>query len=91
MLSYEDHRVHILSLAAAQPNSKDLLDEADSLAYLARLRHTKWFQAKANILPSCVVIIRVLRDFCERVAAWKPLPQWVCTASFTTSSLVYAF
>jgi hypothetical protein len=61
---------------SAGVNTKDLLDAADSLKSLARLRHTKWFQAKASGVPSCVVVIRVMRDFCERVPTWKPLSQW---------------
>jgi len=46
----------------------ELLDERDSLRYLGLLRHTKWFQAKASVLPSCVLTIRILRDLCQRVA-----------------------
>ena len=34
-------------------------------------------QARAGGLQSCVVIIRVLRDLCERVPTWAPLRGWV--------------
>jgi len=67
---------HSIKDEVGQDGGKDLLDESICLQYLGRLRHTKWFQAKAVVLPSCVLIIRVLRDFCERVPTWKPLPQW---------------
>jgi len=36
-----------------------------------------WQQAKASSLQACVVIIRIMRDLCQRVAAWKPLTDWV--------------
>ena len=33
-------------------------------------------QARANQLTSCVITIRILRDMCQRVAAFKPLTGW---------------
>lgn len=37
-----------------------------------------WFlQAKANGLQSCVIIIRVMRDLCQRIPAFAPLNNWV--------------
>uniref|UniRef100_UPI00358E779C spermatid perinuclear RNA-binding protein-like isoform X2 n=1 Tax=Myxine glutinosa TaxID=7769 RepID=UPI00358E779C len=57
-------------------NSMDLLDRQHCLNALASLRHAKWFQARATPLKSCVIIIRILRDICRRVDAWKPLSSW---------------
>ncbi|XP_029441267.1 interleukin enhancer-binding factor 3 isoform X6 [Rhinatrema bivittatum] len=54
----------------------DLLDRQKCLAALASLRHAKWFQARANGLKSCVIVIRVLRDLCTRVPTWAPLRGW---------------
>ena len=36
-------------------------------------------QAKANGLQSCVIIIRVMRDLCQRIPAFSPLSNWVRT------------
>jgi len=33
-------------------------------------------EARANGLPSCVIIIRILRDLCQRVPTWAPLNEW---------------
>ncbi|XP_072568201.1 interleukin enhancer-binding factor 3a isoform X3 [Paramormyrops kingsleyae] len=54
----------------------DALDRQKCLTALASLRHAKWFQARANGLKSCVIVIRVLRDLCSRVAVWAPLQGW---------------
>ncbi|XP_020603163.1 zinc finger RNA-binding protein-like [Orbicella faveolata] len=53
-----------------------VLDRPKCLAALASLRHAKWFQAKANGLQSCVIIIRVMRDLCQRIPAFSPLNNW---------------
>lgn len=55
---------------------KDLLQKQKCLDSLASLRHAKWFQARASNVPNCVVIIRVLRDLCNRNTTWAPLTQW---------------
>lgn len=34
-------------------------------------------QARANGLQSCVMVIRILRDLCQRVPTWGPLNSWV--------------
>lgn len=34
-------------------------------------------KARANGLQSCVIIIRILRDLCQRVPTWSPFPGWV--------------
>ncbi|XP_061457919.1 zinc finger RNA-binding protein-like [Rhineura floridana] len=59
-----------------QLNSSEILNKEKCLESLAALRHAKWFQARANGLQSCVIIIRVLRDLCQRVPTWGALPDW---------------
>uniref|UniRef100_F6SCU3 Spermatid perinuclear RNA-binding protein n=1 Tax=Equus caballus TaxID=9796 RepID=F6SCU3_HORSE len=54
----------------------DLLDRQKCLNALASLRHAKWFQARANGLKSCVIVLRILRDLCNRVPTWAPLKGW---------------
>ena len=34
-------------------------------------------KARANGLQSCVIIIRILRDLCQRVPTWSTFPSWV--------------
>jgi len=53
-----------------------LIDSMLLLQALADLRHAKWFQARATGLQSCVMVIRILRDLCQRVSSWQSLPQW---------------
>ncbi|KAM9384085.1 zinc finger RNA-binding protein isoform 2-T2 [Pholidichthys leucotaenia] len=60
----------------AEKDPPDLLNKKKCLEYLAALRHAKWFQARANGLQSCVIVIRVLRDLCQRVPTWGKLPSW---------------
>ncbi|XP_074060148.1 zinc finger RNA-binding protein 2 isoform X3 [Macrotis lagotis] len=59
-----------------QPDPVDVLSQQKCLESLAALRHAKWFQARANGLQSCVIVIRVLRDLCQRVPTWGALPDW---------------
>ncbi|XP_041691903.1 zinc finger RNA-binding protein isoform X3 [Coregonus clupeaformis] len=54
----------------------DVLDRLKCLDGLAALRHAKWFQARANGLQSCVIVIRILRDLCQRVPTWSAFPSW---------------
>ncbi|KAF7660472.1 hypothetical protein LDENG_00281710 [Lucifuga dentata] len=54
----------------------DVLDRQKCLASLASLRHAKWFQAKVSDLNSAVVVIRVMRDLCNRVPTWAPISGW---------------
>ncbi|MED6277201.1 hypothetical protein CHARACLAT_010907, partial [Characodon lateralis] len=61
----------------SEKDPPDVLNKKKCLDYLAALRHAKWFQARANGLQSCVIIIRVLRDLCQRVPTWGRLPGWV--------------
>uniref|UniRef100_H3AX55 Zinc finger RNA-binding protein n=1 Tax=Latimeria chalumnae TaxID=7897 RepID=H3AX55_LATCH len=60
----------------SQPDPPDVLNKQKCLESLASLRHAKWFQARANGLQSCVIVIRVLRDLCQRVPTWGALPDW---------------
>uniref|UniRef100_A0AAQ5XG47 Zinc finger RNA-binding protein n=1 Tax=Amphiprion ocellaris TaxID=80972 RepID=A0AAQ5XG47_AMPOC len=62
--------------AGGKKDPPDLLNKKKCLEYLAALRHAKWFQARANGLQSCVIIIRVLRDLCQRVPTWGKMPCW---------------
>uniref|UniRef100_A0A7N6AU29 Zinc finger RNA-binding protein n=1 Tax=Anabas testudineus TaxID=64144 RepID=A0A7N6AU29_ANATE len=62
--------------AGGKKDPPDLLNKKKCLEYLAALRHAKWFQARANGLQSCVIIIRVLRDLCQRVPTWGKMPSW---------------
>ncbi|KAG5884874.1 hypothetical protein JTB14_025038 [Gonioctena quinquepunctata] len=62
--------------AASGGFDRDVLSRGKCLQALAALRHTKWFQARALGLHSCVVIIRILRDLCQRVPTWSPLSSW---------------
>ncbi|XP_022611146.1 interleukin enhancer-binding factor 3-like isoform X1 [Seriola dumerili] len=54
----------------------DVLDRQKCLTALASLRHAKWFQAKVSDLSSAVVVIRIMRDLCNRVPTWMPLSGW---------------
>ncbi|XP_071393433.1 interleukin enhancer-binding factor 3a [Centroberyx affinis] len=54
----------------------DVLDRQKCLTALASLRHAKWFQAKVNDLNSAVIVIRIMRDLCNRVPTWSPVSGW---------------
>ncbi|XP_043940700.1 interleukin enhancer-binding factor 3 isoform X3 [Protopterus annectens] len=68
----------------------DVLDRQKCLAALASLRHAKWFQARANGLKSCVIVIRIMRDLCTRVPTWEPLRGWplelICEKAIGTAN-----
>ncbi|XP_072096009.1 spermatid perinuclear RNA-binding protein isoform X1 [Mobula birostris] len=74
----------------AMKDPADLLDRQKCLNALASLRHAKWFQARANGLKSCVIVIRILRDLCNRVPTWGPLKGWplelICEKAIGTSN-----
>ncbi|KAL0120006.1 hypothetical protein PUN28_007994 [Cardiocondyla obscurior] len=59
-----------------KPDPPDVLPKAKCLEALAALRHAKWFQARATSLQSCVMVIRIMRDLCNRVPTWGPLNPW---------------
>uniref|UniRef100_A0A673WF25 Spermatid perinuclear RNA-binding protein-like n=1 Tax=Salmo trutta TaxID=8032 RepID=A0A673WF25_SALTR len=54
----------------------EVLDGRRCQAALATLRHTKWFQARVTDLKSCVIVMRILRDMCNRLIVWEPLKGW---------------
>ncbi|KAK5926999.1 hypothetical protein CgunFtcFv8_022528 [Champsocephalus gunnari] len=54
----------------------DVLDMQKCLTALASLRHAKWFQAKVNNLGSAILVVRIMRDLCNRVPTWTPLSGW---------------
>ncbi|KAM6430963.1 spermatid perinuclear RNA-binding protein isoform 2-T4 [Liasis olivaceus] len=62
--------------SAPMKDPSDLLNRQKCLEALASLRHAKWFQARANGLKSCVIVLRILRDLCNRVPTWAPLKGW---------------
>ncbi|KAJ8339032.1 hypothetical protein SKAU_G00358180 [Synaphobranchus kaupii] len=66
----------------------DLLDRQRCLLALAALRHAKWFQARVNGLKSCVIVLRILRDMCNRMTVWEPLKGWplelICEKAIAT-------
>ncbi|XP_007907237.1 spermatid perinuclear RNA-binding protein isoform X1 [Callorhinchus milii] len=76
--------------SVAMKDPPDLLDRQKCLNALASLRHAKWFQARANGLKSCVIVIRILRDLCNRVPTWGPLKGWplelICEKAIGTSN-----
>uniref|UniRef100_A0A182Q4U4 DZF domain-containing protein n=1 Tax=Anopheles farauti TaxID=69004 RepID=A0A182Q4U4_9DIPT len=60
----------------AAQNTEDLLPREPCLQALAALRHAKWFQARATGLQSCVMIMRIMRDLCQRIPIWSHISQW---------------
>ncbi|XP_068104253.1 spermatid perinuclear RNA-binding protein isoform X2 [Hyperolius riggenbachi] len=70
----EDRAGGVENVAMKDP--PDLLDRQKCLNALASLRHAKWFQARANGLKSCVIVLRILRDLCNRVPTWTRLKGW---------------
>uniref|UniRef100_A0A3P9M8H2 Spermatid perinuclear RNA-binding protein n=1 Tax=Oryzias latipes TaxID=8090 RepID=A0A3P9M8H2_ORYLA len=66
----------------------EVLDRHRCLLALAALRHAKWFQARVNGLKSCVIVLRILRDICNRHPNWEPLKGWplelICEKAIAT-------
>ncbi|XP_047448558.1 spermatid perinuclear RNA-binding protein-like isoform X2 [Mugil cephalus] len=66
----------------------DVLDRQKCRAALALLRHAKWFQARVADLKSCVIVLRILRDMCNRLPVWQPLKGWplelICEKAIAT-------
>ncbi|XP_034043916.1 interleukin enhancer-binding factor 3-like isoform X2 [Thalassophryne amazonica] len=54
----------------------DVLDRQKCLTALASLRHAKWFQAKVKDLKCAVLVIRIMRDLCNRIPTWAPMAGW---------------
>jgi zinc finger RNA-binding protein len=61
---------------SGEPGPADVLDLDCCLNSLAELRHAKWFQARAAGRQYCVMVIRILRDLCQRIPTWCPIPQF---------------
>ncbi|OXB66674.1 hypothetical protein ASZ78_013065 [Callipepla squamata] len=64
-----DRNVNLVLLCAEKPSKTLLSRIAESLP--------KQLAARANGLQSCVIIIRILRDLCQRVPTWSDFPSWV--------------
>lgn len=47
------------------------------LSLLAPQPHPSPSQARVNGLKSCVIVLRILRDMCNRHPVWEPLKGWV--------------
>uniref|UniRef100_A0A8C0Y433 Spermatid perinuclear RNA-binding protein n=1 Tax=Cyprinus carpio carpio TaxID=630221 RepID=A0A8C0Y433_CYPCA len=81
-------RIHAAGNYVESSEPADLLDRQRCLVALASLRHAKWFQARVNGLKSCVIVLRILRDMCNRVPAWEPLKGWplelICEKAIAT-------
>ncbi|CAG5083723.1 Similar to zfr: Zinc finger RNA-binding protein (Danio rerio) [Cotesia congregata] len=43
---------------------------------IAKAHHKAINQARASSLQNCVIIIRIMRDLCNRVPTWGPLNPW---------------
>ncbi|XP_049433685.1 spermatid perinuclear RNA-binding protein-like [Epinephelus fuscoguttatus] len=71
-----------------EKEEEDVLDRKKCQAALASLRHAKWFQARVTDLKSCVIILRIFRDMCNRLAGWQPLKGWplelICEKAIAT-------
>uniref|UniRef100_A0A7N4P9H2 Zinc finger RNA-binding protein n=1 Tax=Sarcophilus harrisii TaxID=9305 RepID=A0A7N4P9H2_SARHA len=63
-----DRNVHLILLSAEKPTQSLLQKITEQLS--------KQLLARANGLQSCVIVIRVLRDLCQRVPTWGALPDW---------------
>ncbi|XP_062874383.1 spermatid perinuclear RNA-binding protein-like [Trichomycterus rosablanca] len=67
----------------------DLLDQQRCLLALASLRHAKWFQVRVNGRESCLVVLRIFRDICNKRPEWAPLKEWpielICEKVVATS------
>ncbi|XP_029300165.1 spermatid perinuclear RNA-binding protein [Cottoperca gobio] len=72
----------------AEEEEGEVLDRHRCLLALAALRHAKWFQARVNGLKSCVIVLRILRDMCNRHSIWEPLKGWplelICEKAIAT-------
>ncbi|XP_063345171.1 spermatid perinuclear RNA-binding protein-like isoform X2 [Pelmatolapia mariae] len=71
-----------------EEEEEDVLDKQKCQAALASLRHAKWFQARVTDLKSCVIVLRILRDMCNRLPVWQPLKGWplelICEKAIAT-------
>uniref|UniRef100_A0A8C4NDR1 Interleukin enhancer binding factor 3a n=1 Tax=Eptatretus burgeri TaxID=7764 RepID=A0A8C4NDR1_EPTBU len=67
----------------------DVLDRQKCLNALAAVRHAIWFQPQRFPQKSFFIVLRVMRDLCNKVHTWKPLQGWViellCEKAIMTS------
>ncbi|XP_061586615.1 spermatid perinuclear RNA-binding protein-like isoform X2 [Cololabis saira] len=86
----EDEQGNEAPRAAGEDDPEDVLDGQKCRAALAALRHAKWFQARVTDLKSCVIVLRILREACNRLPAWQPLKGWplelICEKAIATCS-----
>uniref|UniRef100_A0A3Q2E253 Spermatid perinuclear RNA-binding protein-like n=1 Tax=Cyprinodon variegatus TaxID=28743 RepID=A0A3Q2E253_CYPVA len=84
----EDHDREENEQRCEEKEEEDVLDALKCQAALAALRHAKWFQARVTDLKSCVIVLRVLRDVCNRQPVWEPLKGWplelICEKAIAT-------
>ncbi|XP_017283376.1 spermatid perinuclear RNA-binding protein isoform X2 [Kryptolebias marmoratus] len=71
-----------------QEEEEDVLDRQKCQGALAALRHAKWFQARVTDLKSGVIVLRILRQMCNRLPEWQPLKGWplelICEKAIAT-------
>uniref|UniRef100_A0A8C9ZAP1 Spermatid perinuclear RNA-binding protein-like n=1 Tax=Sander lucioperca TaxID=283035 RepID=A0A8C9ZAP1_SANLU len=74
-----------------EEKEEDVLDRQKCQAALASLRHAKWFQVstvRVTDLKSCVIVLRIFRDMCNRLSGWQPLKGWplelICEKAIAT-------
>uniref|UniRef100_A0A8D3D7L9 Spermatid perinuclear RNA-binding protein n=1 Tax=Scophthalmus maximus TaxID=52904 RepID=A0A8D3D7L9_SCOMX len=81
-------KITLTSPAEEEEEEGEVLDRHRCLLALAALRHAKWFQARVNGLKSCVIVLRILRDMCNRHTVWEPLKGWplelICEKAIAT-------
>uniref|UniRef100_A0A3Q1G780 Spermatid perinuclear RNA-binding protein n=1 Tax=Acanthochromis polyacanthus TaxID=80966 RepID=A0A3Q1G780_9TELE len=81
-------KITLTSPAEEEEEEGEVLDRHRCLLALAALRHAKWFQARVNGLKSCVIVLRILRDMCNRHSIWEPLKGWplelICEKAIAT-------
>ncbi|KAM6986706.1 spermatid perinuclear RNA-binding protein isoform 2-T2 [Aplochiton taeniatus] len=84
----EKEEKQVLGAEQREEAEAGVLDRPRCLAALAALRHAKWFQARVNGLKSCVIVLRILRDRCNRHPVWQPLKGWplelICEKAIAT-------
>uniref|UniRef100_A0A3P8QX01 Spermatid perinuclear RNA-binding protein n=1 Tax=Astatotilapia calliptera TaxID=8154 RepID=A0A3P8QX01_ASTCA len=84
----EEEELEEEEVEAEEEEEGEVLDRHRCLLALAALRHAKWFQARVNGLKSCVIVLRILRDMCNRHPIWEPLKGWplelICEKAIAT-------
>ncbi|XP_077353138.1 spermatid perinuclear RNA-binding protein isoform X2 [Festucalex cinctus] len=88
VLGAAEQRVEAEEEEEEEEEEGEVLDRHRCLSALAALRHAKWFQARVNGLKSCVIVLRILRDMCNRQPSWEPLNGWplelICEKAIAT-------